>query len=195
MDAMEAQLRETYAARETEDLIELSLQGGLTATAQRVLREELERRAVAPSAIAAEEVRQATVASRKLEVQSHLATVLSRVIAAVIDQVGSLFILAGFNFIVYVTTPKGVSDLIGWISILGWLAYIFFKDGFNGQSIGKRLLRIRVVDKEEGTPCTLPKSFLRGLVGMLGLIDWVFALGTSRQRLADHAANTVVVRA
>ncbi|WP_459204242.1 hypothetical protein ACQVRV_23810 (plasmid) [Ralstonia pseudosolanacearum] len=51
-----------------------------------------------------------------------------------------------------------------------------------------------MVDCNDGTPCSLPKSFLRGLVGGLGLLGLVFILGPRMQRLADHAAGTIVVR-
>ena len=195
MDAMEAQLRETYASWDTEELMQHSARGGLSETAERVLAEELARREVSPATIEATRTHLAKASAQSEELRLRLAPVLIRLVAGAIDHIGVLVAITAVNFGVFVTTPKAVADFIGWVSILLWIAYIFFKDGFDGQSIGKRILRIRVVDKQSGEPCTLPKSFLRGLVGLLGLIDLVFVFGTNRQRLADHAANTLVVRA
>jgi len=195
MDPMEAQLRENYAREETEYLIERSVRGGLTEIAEKVLREELARRNVTSAKVTAEEQQQANVATRQIALRGHLAPLESRLAAFLIDQLGTLFLMAVFNFVVFVYTPKPVSDQVGWISISVWFAYFFFKDGVNGQGFGKRLLRIRVVDSVEGTPCNFATSFLRGLVGMLGLIDWLFVLGKNQQRLADRVANTLVVKA
>lgn len=78
----------------------------------------------------------------------------------------------------------------------GWsLFYYFFADGFSGgQSYGKRLLGMRVVNADDGLPCTFGKSFLRNLLlYILGPIDWIFIFGERHQRLGDKAAGTIVV--
>ena len=73
--------------------------------------------------------------------------------------------------------------------------YTLFADGLEGgQSIGKRVLGLRVVSMETGAPCTFGQSFVRNLLLMiLGPIDWVFILGERHQRLGDKAARTIVV--
>jgi len=71
MNPMEAQLRETYAREETENLVELSVRGGLTEVAERVLREELAHRNVSSADIVVEEQRQANVAAWKIALQDH----------------------------------------------------------------------------------------------------------------------------
>ena len=190
MDAMESQLRETYGRWETDQLIELVARGGLTETAERVLRAELECRNVAKADIANEGRRQAS----PIGLRSELAPLSSRLLAAIFDFWGPFIVVVGINYLVFISAPKPVSDFVGWLSIVVFIVYLLFKDGFNGQSLGKRLLHIQVVDCNDGTPCSLPKSFLRGLVGMLGLLDLVFVLTRRRQRLADHAASTIVVR-
>jgi len=73
--------------------------------------------------------------------------------------------------------------------------YLLFSDGLGeGQSFGKKLVKIAVVDKTTGRPCGYGGSFVRNIARMFGLIDWVFMLGERRQRLGDKAANTIVVR-
>ena len=73
--------------------------------------------------------------------------------------------------------------------------YLLLKDGFDGQSVGKRLLRIKVLTQTSDLPCSFPKSLARNFIGLFGIIDVVFALGGKRQRLGDIAAGTYVARA
>jgi uncharacterized RDD family membrane protein YckC len=81
------------------------------------------------------------------------------------------------------------------VAALFGLLYTLFADGLEGgQSIGKRLVGIRVVSMETGAPCTFAQSFVRNLLLMLlGPIDWIFILGERHQRLGDKAAGTIVV--
>ena len=80
-------------------------------------------------------------------------------------------------------------------AVLMFVGYLLFSDGLGeGQSFGKKLVKIAVVDQSTGAPCTYGGSLLRNLVRMLGVFDWAFALGERRQRLGDKAANTIVVK-
>lgn len=194
MNAMEAQLRETYAECETEYLIELATAGGLTETAEKVLREELLLRKIPTIEIATEEQLQTRISIQNDLQRRDLASLWVRLAAYLIDNLGSLLIISGINLLITANTSKSIADIAGWIGIWLWVGYLFLKDGINGQSVGKRLLNIRVIDRNDGTPCNLPKSFIRGIIGTLGLIDIAFLLGANRQRLADHAANTLVVK-
>ena len=64
-----------------------------------------------------------------------------------------------------------------------------------GQSLGKRLLGMYVVSKSTGKPCTVIQSVARNvLTPILGVIDAIMILGSSRQRLGDLMANTVVLK-
>jgi uncharacterized RDD family membrane protein YckC len=78
-------------------------------------------------------------------------------------------------------------------ALLG-LLYLLLADGLgNGQSVGKRVLKMSVVDATTGKPCTFGQSFLRNLPMILGIIDWIFIFRDNRQRLGDRLANTVVI--
>jgi uncharacterized RDD family membrane protein YckC len=83
------------------------------------------------------------------------------------------------------------------IALLFGVAYVFLADALpDGQSFGKRILGIAVVDQHTGRPCSPWQSFVRNLLlAVLGILDWVFIFGGRRQRLGDMAAGTVVVRA
>lgn len=92
----------------------------------------------------------------------------------------------------YIGTSLGVGATP---AVAMFIAYMLFADGLgNGQSFGKRLMNIGVVDQKTGAPCTFAGSFFRNLVRVLGVFDWAFAFGERRQRLGDKAAGTVVVK-
>jgi uncharacterized RDD family membrane protein YckC len=80
-------------------------------------------------------------------------------------------------------------------AVVMFVAYMLLADGLgNGQSFGKKLMKIAVVDQRTGAPCTFAGSLFRNLVRVLGVFDWAFAFGQRRQRLGDKAAGTIVVR-
>ena len=63
-------------------------------------------------------------------------------------------------------------------AVLMFVGYMLFSDALGeGQSFGKKLVKIAVVDQSTGAPCTYGGSLLRNLVRMLGVFDWAFALG------------------
>jgi uncharacterized RDD family membrane protein YckC len=75
------------------------------------------------------------------------------------------------------------------------LGYFLLSDGLpNGQSLGKKLIGISVVDIRSGKACTYFGSFLRnGPSLVLGVIDAALILFRRRQRVGDLFARTVVV--
>lgn len=96
--------------------------------------------------------------------------------------------------------PDGLEALIGMFTIpalLFCLGYLFFADALpGGQSFGKRMLEIAVVDRQSGQPCSAWQSFVRNLLlSIFGFFDWIFIFGEQHQRLGDKAAGTIVVDA
>jgi uncharacterized RDD family membrane protein YckC len=88
-----------------------------------------------------------------------------------------------------------IGEIVRIFGILAALFYILCADGLKGgQSYGKRIVGICVIDATSGKPCTFIKSLLRNItLAFLGLIDWVFIFSEKRQRLGDKLANTIVV--
>lgn len=102
---------------------------------------------------------------------------------------------------------------LAWISVdltIGLLTVAFFavSTGYNmvfeyvwrGQTPGKRLMRLRVVDAG-GMPLTLGQIILRNLVRVVDELPLIYLVGGSAmmvsrhaQRLGDLAAGTIVVR-
>lgn len=64
----------------------------------------------------------------------------------------------------------------------------------NGKSIGKRLLKMRVVHFETHAPCSIVQSVIRNLTTpFIGFFDWIFIFFGSRRRLGDMLAITLVI--
>ena len=97
---------------------------------------------------------------------------------------------------VILVTFAGLTEVGVVIGIILSLLYYLFQDGLrNGQSYGKRIVRTKVIDSRNGSPCTFGQSFLRNLlIAILGFIDWIFIFGEKRQRLGDKLAKTLVVK-
>lgn len=117
----------------------------------------------------------------------------NRLIGQIIDG-----FICGAPFIV-AAILAGLNHFVGMVFILiaaAWsFFYYFFCDGFTGgQSYGKRMLGMHVIDAKTQAPCSFGQSFLRNLLlAILGPIDWIFIFGERHQRLGDMAAGTVVI--
>lgn len=94
--------------------------------------------------------------------------------------------------------------ILTFVAYLVPLIYSFIKDGlFQGQSIGKKVAKIKVIKIEDSSNCTKRTSALRELISVLlccipyvgWLIEPIVVLTSSDgRRLADKAAGTMVVR-
>ena len=77
------------------------------------------------------------------------------------------------------------------------LIYLLFKDGLSGQSLGKRVFKLMVIDKTTNQPCGLGKSLLRNidmLLPFMPLLELVILwFSKDGRRIGDRLANTVVV--
>lgn len=111
--------------------------------------------------------------------------------------IDGLISVALFALCMYITKTlffEGIfSDLF---VIIVPTAYFVLSDALpKGQSLGKKLLGLYVVSKSTGKPCTIWQSIIRNiLTPVLGVIDAIVILGSSRQRLGDLMANTVVIK-
>ena len=91
------------------------------------------------------------------------------------------------------------------LGLIGFAAWCWFTIKYvrrNGQSIGKKLLGIKVI-RTSGAPVTLGRLFwLRNVVNNVisivpfyAFLDLLFIFGESRQCLHDRIADTMVVKA
>src|SRR5918999_4479947 len=83
--------------------------------------------------------------------------------------------------------------------ILGWALYYFFAlESGDGQTVGKKLMKLRVV-RADGRPAGMREIAVRTILRVIdnylvGLIV-MLATGDRRQRIGDLAAGTIVVDA
>ena len=97
----------------------------------------------------------------------------------------------------------GLGSLFG---ALGWVAstgYWLFRDGlFEGQSVGKRLMGVRVVRKDGG-PCTAVDALVRNILWVIPVMNLLMGLSGLRavfnrpdgRHWGDRLAETRVKRA
>jgi uncharacterized RDD family membrane protein YckC len=83
--------------------------------------------------------------------------------------------------------------------LMQWGYFVFFEIRWNGQTPGKRLVKIRVI-KESGRPVTAMEAAGRNLMRAIDMLPGVYAAGLvcmmlnkGGKRLGDYVAGTVVV--
>jgi uncharacterized RDD family membrane protein YckC len=144
------------------------------------------------------------------------ATLLERFAAVMLDGLVSFAVLgpleykAGIfdGFPNHLRQPKlGQDALWAAISFAVWFALNAYLLRKNAQTIGKRILRIRIVNAADGAPARLWKvALLRYLpfslvvlipqVGpFVSLLDAVFIFRRDRRCIHDHIADTIVIKA
>jgi uncharacterized RDD family membrane protein YckC len=97
-------------------------------------------------------------------------------------------------------SPSGMGPILVGYFLIIWGYGAFCEGLFNGQTVGKRLLGLRVVS-DQGIPITGAQAVLRNLVGTVdGPLPFVYLAALSSmiltrrfQRLGDLAAGTMVV--
>jgi uncharacterized RDD family membrane protein YckC len=120
-----------------------------------------------------------------------------RVAAAIVD-----LLIVSFGAVVILVAGDSLSgERQGALSavILGWALYYFFAlESGEGQTVGKKLMKIRVV-LADGRPAGMREVAVRTVLRVIdnylvGLIV-MLATGDRRQRIGDLAAGTIVVDA
>ena len=118
------------------------------------------------------------------EVGHPLATPLERLLAALID-----------GILITLVSATGIGSVIG-------LAYHLTKDALSfldGQSIGKKLVKIRVINADTNQPITnnYEKAMIRSvtlLIPIFNVIDAFLVFSKDRTRFGDQWAKTIVIK-
>ena len=79
------------------------------------------------------------------------------------------------------------------ISFSFMFSLLLCKDNLNGQSLGKRLLKIQVVDNDSLQKTTSFKYILRNLFLCVWPIELLIVLINGEKRLGDYIANTKII--
>jgi len=84
---------------------------------------------------------------------------------------------------------------------IGWTIYNrWYQGGTTGQSLGKKVLNLRLVSEETGQPIGMLMAFVRDIChfvdGIICYVGFLFPLwDAKRQTLADKIVKTVVIPA
>jgi len=126
----------------------------------------------------------------------------SRFLALTVDSMFALALSGLLYRLLVPSLPFGLGFAV-WATanfVLGWGYHVYFESLHRGQSPGKRLLGLRVVDAR-GLPLTVEQSFVRNVLRVLDMAPVFYGVGAAalavdrhRRRLGDVAADTLVVR-
>lgn len=129
-------------------------------------------------------------------------TVIARGVAQLIDYAAYFVILFGIAYVYFVAVnPRGSEEALTILAFLSLLAYnTLFEAYWNGQTIGKRVTGIKVVDRHGADP-SLKQALIRNIPsavpigGTLAVIAALVAMASTdlRQRNFDIFADTYVV--
>jgi uncharacterized RDD family membrane protein YckC len=144
-------------------------------------------------------------------IEMPLAGIGSRFIALLVDYLiwGAGLLVLGVVFAVFLPGIKAFSKIsaqwataigIFFVFLLQWGYFTLFEAFWNGRTPGKRVARIRVIQRS-GRAIGLFESMARNLVRYVDQIPLFYAVGViamfasrQHQRLGDLAAGTLVVR-
>ena len=142
--------------------------------------------------------------SQNVTISYTLAGTMDRVVAFVVD---ALLVSVAYWFVatllqgLFVVVGESGEMTIALFYLFFLLGYFFLSEVFgNGQTIGKRMMNVRVVRLDTRTP-TVSDYLLRTIfylvdaIFSIGLLGILLIAGTPRrQRLGDLAANTTVIK-
>ena len=115
-----------------------------------------------------------------------------RILAFLIDHLIICFTFVLLGMVeMFVKTDFELFWKIYYIFLLAFMFIYFFKDVINGQSIGKRIMKIKVVDLN----CNKPSLFnliIRNITILIWPVEAIFVL-LDKERLGDRLAKTKVV--
>ena len=126
----------------------------------------------------------------------------SRFLAWIVDAVLIVALIVATMTVLGQLAPLGVGAAAFPIAlfVIQWGYHIYFEVRHHGRSPGKRMLRLRVVDRR-GLPITFQQSFVRNISRALDFAPLLYAVGGTaalidrhHRRLGDLAADTLVVQ-
>ena len=157
---------------------------------------------------AATEIRAAHYAASPL-----LQGVAIRFVAQLVDVIilAIIFLILGFSgagtiTINASTAQVSISPFFGTLILIDIIiAFLYFTllEGRNGQTVGKMIVKIKVVKKIDQSPISYGEAAVRTILRIIDLIPFIapYLLGAviiwasqHKQRLGDRIANTVVVQ-
>lgn len=134
-----------------------------------------------------------------------LAGLGSRFLAQLIDLLLLALVILALTIAAAVSGAFSQNTILGIAYIVGEFALVvlyfpIYEAVTNGQTLGKRLMRLRVVG-DRGEPVTLTQVAIRNLIRIVDFLPALYGIGIitlfvqgGAKRLGDFAAGTIVVR-
>ena len=115
-----------------------------------------------------------------------------RILAFLIDHIIICFAFVMLGMVqVFVKTDFELFWNLYYIFLLAFMFIYFFKDVINGQSIGKRIMKIKVVDLNGNKP-SLFNLIIRNITIIIWPVEALLVL-LDKERLGDRLAKTKIV--
>jgi uncharacterized RDD family membrane protein YckC len=144
------------------------------------------------------------ISPEKVKLNFNLAGVGSRFAAILIDTgfqgilLTAVFYL-GFDFIQMDSAWITAAIFVGYFAIF-YGYFILFETLWNGQTPGKRIINLRVI-QADGSSVTFSKVLIRNILRVIDSLPFIYGVGIisvfaseKKQRLGDMAAGTVVIK-
>ncbi|MEP7288139.1 MAG: RDD family protein [Chloroflexota bacterium] len=142
-----------------------------------------------------------------IELNAEIAGFGSRCIAAIVDYLILIVVGLIVAYLYFRALSQGfrgsswaIATLVGIEFIIVTFYHLFFEFLWNGQTPGKRLFGLRVV-QSDGLPLTTSGALIRNLLRLFDFLPLLYGIGLvalfatkQTQRLGDLAARTIVIR-
>lgn len=146
---------------------------------------------------------QAPVAGMPRNIASEGDRIVAIIVDSIIVGIFSLVIFiplafTGFAFGSFAFLFFGPATLISWLL---WLLYFTYFESTTGQTFGKQIMKIKVVDETTMQHLDFGRSFVRNILRIIDWLPFFYLIGfilivtnDKKQRLGDMAAHSIVVK-
>jgi uncharacterized RDD family membrane protein YckC len=138
-------------------------------------------------------------------VTANYATLADRFVTVLIDSIITAVVAgaisAPLGFLSYMT---GMWFMFGPATLIGfllWIVYYSYFESTSGQTIGKIISKIKVVDERTFEVVDIGRSIIRNILRIVDFLPFFYIIGIvvistnpMKQRLGDIVARTIVVR-
>jgi len=115
--------------------------------------------------------------------------IIKRLVAFILDLVMIAMIM---NVLLFATQTIDSPILLQLLSAL-IVTLLLCKDCINGQSVGKRIMKIHVVDEKSKTEISIIRSIVRNIFTIFWIVEVAVLFISKDKRIGDYIAKTEVI--